>query len=105
MFVLKPRNVNAYMERYSPVCLRQSVRTPIPEGAAAINFGVCKGLTHERVLIFPTKAIIKFLTKGTALPQKSACGLYVGVTRAIHSVAFVVDKPTGSPLKLWEPGP
>lgn len=103
VFVLKPKYVGAYIDSYSPVCLRQSVSTSIPAGITATNFGVSKGLTHERVLIFPTKTIVKFVTKGTPLPQKSACGLYVGVTRAVHSVAFVIDKPTESRLMIWQP--
>lgn len=104
VFALAPEHVDAYIERYRPACLRQLVTTPVPEDVAAINFGISKGLTHERVLIFPTGPIRAFLTQGTRLEDKSACGLYVGVTRAVHSVAFVVPEPQTTNLIVWTPG-
>jgi DNA helicase II / ATP-dependent DNA helicase PcrA len=79
------------------------VTTPVPENVAASNFCMSKGLTHDRVLIFPTGPIRAFLTKGTLLGDKSACGLYVGVTRAVHSVAFVMPEPHISNLTVWTP--
>lgn len=103
VFALAPEHVDAYLELYRPVCLRQLVTTPMPKGIAARNFGISKGLTHDRVLIFPTAPIRAFLTKGTLLGDKAACGLYVGVTRAIYSVAFVMPKPQISSLTVWAP--
>jgi hypothetical protein len=91
------------METYSPACLRHGVTTSVPEGFSATNFGISKGLTFERVLIFPTGSIKKFLNTGTILAPKSACGLYVGSTRAIHSVAFVMDNPEKSMHTVWTP--
>jgi DNA helicase II / ATP-dependent DNA helicase PcrA len=103
VFALAPHHVAAYLELYSPVCLRQKVTTAVPEGVDATNFGISKGLTHKRVLIFPTGAMKTFLTKGTLLAPMSACGLYVGVTRAIYSVAFVMEKPEKTGLTVWSP--
>jgi DNA helicase-2/ATP-dependent DNA helicase PcrA len=91
------------MTMYQPVCLRQTVKTATPADIEARNFGVSKGLTHERVLIYTTNPMRKFLTKGTLLADKSACGLYVGVTRAVFSVAFVMEKPEKSVLPVWTP--
>jgi DNA helicase-2/ATP-dependent DNA helicase PcrA len=79
------------------------VTTPVPEGVNATNFGIAKGLTHERVQIFPTDTVKTFLIKGNLLAPMSACGLYVGVTRAIYSVAFVIEKPENSGLIVWRP--
>jgi DNA helicase II / ATP-dependent DNA helicase PcrA len=103
VFAVAPAHVDAYIEQYRPACLRQLVTTPVPEDVAATNFGISKGLTHDRVLIFPTGPIRAFLTKGTQLGDKSACGLYVGVTRAVHSVAFVMPEPQTSSLTVWTP--
>lgn len=103
VFALAPEHVSFYLEQYQPVCLRQLVTTPVPEDVTASNFGISKGLTHDRVVIFPTDRIRAFLTKGTLLGDKSACGLYVGVTRAVHSVAFVMPKPEASRLTVWKP--
>lgn len=103
VFAVAPEHVDAYLRQYRPVCLRQLVTTPVPDGVVASNFGISKGLTHDRVLIFPTAAIHAFLTKGKPLSDKSACGLYVAVTRAVHSVAFVMAAPQKSTLTVWTP--
>jgi hypothetical protein len=103
VFAIAPNHVGAYVSEYWPVCLRERRTTQVPNGISATNFGISKGLTHERVLIFPTVAMKKFLTEGTLLAPKSACGLYVGVTRAVYSVAFVMDKPDKSVLTVWCP--
>jgi DNA helicase IV len=66
------------------------------------NFGKVKGLTFDRVLIYPTSTITRFLTSGTQLAPRTACGLYVAVTRAKHSVAFVVPDPSRTTLIRWE---
>lgn len=104
IFAVAPADFAAYMRTFNPVCLRQRITTRIPDGVSAINFGVAKGLTYERVAIFPTAAMKEFLIKGTLLSDKSACGLYVGVTRAIHSVAFVMDNPDKTTCAVWSPG-
>jgi DNA helicase-2/ATP-dependent DNA helicase PcrA len=101
VFALANEQVAAYIAEHDPVCLRQAVTTVIPNGVEARNFGISKGLTHQRVLIFTTGPMRAFLIKGTALAPKSACGLYVGVTRAVHSVAFVMEKPEKSSLPVW----
>lgn len=103
VFAVAPEHVDAYIQQYSPACLRQLVTTLVPTNVVASNFGVSKGLTHERVMIFPTDRIRAFLTKGTQLGGKSACGLYVGVTRAVYSVAFVMPQPQTSSLRVWTP--
>lgn len=101
VFAVHPEHVREYVAEFDPVCLRQSKSTQAPDGLLVTNFGQVKGLTHKRILIFPTGTIAAFLTNGTELKPKTACGLYVGVTRAVHSVAFVVDKPDRTSLSEW----
>jgi len=103
VYVIAPAHVAEYLATYQPVCLRQAVTTQVPDGVTATNFGVSKGLTHDRVLIFTTDPIRKFLTKGKPLSDRSACGLYVAVTRAVHSVAFVMDNPEKASVPTWIP--
>ncbi|WP_157187297.1 ATP-dependent helicase [Nocardia vinacea] len=103
VFAISEDHVREYIDTFNPVCLRERVSTPMPDGVVAVNFGLAKGLTHDRVLIFPTGSIKKFLYKGDPLKERSACGLYVGVTRAIHSVAFVLDRPEKASLRIWTP--
>jgi DNA helicase-2/ATP-dependent DNA helicase PcrA len=60
-----------------------------------MNFGEAKGLTFDRVLIFPHVPAAKWLRTGAiAHVQGSLSKMYVGVTRARYSVAFVHDGPT-----------
>lgn len=103
VFALAPEHAAAYVEQYQPFGLRQTGATAVPEGITATNFGISKGQTHDRVLIFTTKPMRDFLAKGTLLAGESACGLYVGVTRAIYSVAFVMPEPDVSSLAVWTP--
>lgn len=103
VFALAPEHVSAYIDRYQPVCLRQTISTAVPGGVRATNFGISKGRTYLRVLIFATGPMRTFLTTGKLLSDQSACGLYVGVTRAIHSVAFVMPNPENARIMVWQP--
>lgn len=103
VFAVAPEHVAAYIEQYQPACLRQMVTTSVTEGVTAANFGISKGQTHDRVLIFTTMPMRDFLTNGALLSGESACGLYVGVTRAVYSVAFVLPAPETSYLPVWKP--
>ncbi|MCY7344341.1 MAG: UvrD-helicase domain-containing protein [Pseudonocardia sp.] len=103
VFIVPTKHIDAYIEAFAPLCLRHSSATRTPDTTQSLNFGVAKGLTCDRVLIFPTGSIADFLNKGKMLTGKSACGLYVAVTRAIHSVAFVIDGYRGGTLATWSP--
>ncbi len=101
VFAIAPEHLAEYTAQFNPACLRQAVTTAIPDGLDAVNFGISKGLTLHRVLIFPTGPMKQFLIKGTPLAPKTACGLYVGVTRAVHSVTFVLNHPEKTSLTVW----
>lgn len=101
VFAIAEADVPAYLSQFRPQALRDSIRTARAVDLPFRNFGKVKGLTFDRVLIYPTKAITKFLTDGAPLAPKSACGLYVAVTRAEHSVAFVVPDPVATRLNVW----
>jgi DNA helicase-2/ATP-dependent DNA helicase PcrA len=94
VFVIKSADVAAYVEKYRPQVLRMDVKTDCC-GYPALNFGESKGLTFERVLIFPHKLGQKWLSTGQLTHvEKSAAKMYVGVSRARYSVAFVHDGAT-----------
>lgn len=49
----------------------------------SVNFGESKGLTYERVLIYPTQPFIRWIKdSNTELPPTSRSKLYVAITRA-----------------------
>ena len=88
---LLPYEVAAYVETYQPTVLRwdKIVNT---NGLPARNMRGAKGCTFDRVLIFPTRTIREYLRHRDPTDLKSLAALYVAVTRARYSVAFVVDR-------------
>ena len=81
-------NVFSYVEEHRPQVLRWDKRADT-QGLAALNIGVSKGSTYDRVLIFPTKPMLAYLESRDLAKFKSREELYVAVTRARYSVAFV----------------
>jgi len=101
VFAITAADVSAYLDRFAPQPLRDSTATAREVNLPFRNFGKVKGLTFDRVIIYPTSTITRFLTNGTELAPKTACGLYVAVTRAKYSVAFVVPDPGSTSLTPW----
>ena len=91
LFVISLSQVGEYMRLYSPQILRYDKKTNCLD-YKALNFGASKGLTFERVLIFPNGPVKNLLKTGDFQHViKSGSKLYVAITRAKHSVAFVYD--------------
>lgn len=88
VFLINEADVEVYSKYFCPQVLRFDARTKT-EGPC-LNFGVCKGETFDRVLIYPNGKLNDFVLKGNALdhPEK----YYVGVTRPRYSIAFVMKK-------------
>lgn len=101
VFAIAEPDVSAYLQRFHPQPLRERITTARDVDLPFRNFGKVKGLTFDRVLIYPTSTITRFLTSGTQLAPRTACGLYVAVTRAKHSAAFVVPDPSQTTLTRW----
>jgi DNA helicase-2/ATP-dependent DNA helicase PcrA len=61
---------------------------------ASYNFGQSKGLSFERVLIFPTKQMKKWIFDNDhELRPATRAKFYVAITRARYSVGIVCDYP------------
>lgn len=82
--------VAEYVATHRPQVLRHS-RASDTLGLDAMNIGVAKGRTFDRVLIFPTKPMRDYLKHRDHSKLKDPHRFYVAVTRARWSVAFVVD--------------
>jgi len=89
VFFISEDDVLEYFETYGPVVLRDSRRFECM-GLPARNIGVAKGSTYDRVLLFPTKPMLRFFDDGDPTKLKAPERLYVAVTRARFSVAVVV---------------
>jgi DNA helicase-2/ATP-dependent DNA helicase PcrA len=87
--------VDNYYRKYKPVVLRYNKKTNTLS-LLSINFGVSKGQSYDRVLIFPNGPIKEYLKNGNPelLKPKTKAGFYVALTRARYSVAFVYDDKT-----------
>lgn len=88
VILINRKDVQKYYAYYKPVVLKYDKKTSTDE-YQSFNFGECKGMTFERVLIYPNGPLTNFLLKGKSLnsPQK----YYVAATRAKYSIAFVMD--------------
>lgn len=108
VFLIKQDDIDGYNEIYKPTVLRyQSAKEP------EWNYGNCKGLGFDRVLIYPNEPIKKYLKDG--LLEKTVNGeikkafdiakFYVAVTRARYSVGIVYDYGDSEEfiegVKLW----
>ncbi len=81
--------VLGYVATHNPIVLRHSKVTDTL-GLPASNIGTMKGRTFERVLIFPTAPMKKYLKTQDRSKAGDLAKFYVAVTRARFSVAFVV---------------
>ena len=89
---LKRSEVEAYCEEVKPQVLQHSKNSNTLD-LPAVNFGNSKGREYDHVLVFPTGPVRQFLKENDPfkLAATSRAKLYVAVTRARHSVAFVTD--------------
>lgn len=92
VFQINKKDIDKYMSVYNPIVLRYDKKTDTLN-YPAFNFGVSKGMSIDRVLIFPNGPLKKFL-ENPDIKMKSAEKYFVGVTRAKYSLVFVVDKLT-----------
>lgn len=90
VFFIKFDDVMDYVARFNPKVLRWDKRANTMN-LPALNFGASKGLTFDRVLIFPTNPIKKYIKTKDISQAGDISKLYVAITRAKFSVAFVID--------------
>lgn len=91
IFFVRTTDVEDYLKIYRPIQLRQDKKTPTSPAYPCLNFGNSKGLSFDRVLIYPTQPILDWILKGKELAPMSKSKLYVAITRARYSVAIVYD--------------
>lgn len=113
VFLIHESHLNQYIEMYGPKPLRYSSASGKSlDHVGFTNIGQVKGLTFDRVLLYPTQAMLELVVTGKAMAEKSACSFYVAVTRARASVAIIVEDKKldklpldalAMPAKLWSP--
>jgi len=107
IFALSEDHVELYIKKYSPLQLTWDQTVNCSSSAPRMNLGESKGLSHDRVLIYPTKEMSKWLRDNTNdLEYRTRARLYIGITRARYSVAFVLDRRQVnniSNIEIWAP--
>lgn len=91
VFFIRADDVGEYLNNFRPVQLRDRVTVVTHPQYQSINFGKSKGLSFDRVLIYPTQPIIDWILKGKELAQTSKAKLYVAITRARYSVGIIYN--------------
>ncbi|TXI34887.1 MAG: ATP-dependent helicase [Niabella sp.] len=92
IFLVRSKDILQYLYQYQPTQLRYDRKKTVENGYSVMNFGESKGLSFDRVLIYPTKPIEKWLKNNNCdLETTSRAKLYVAITRARYSVGFVYD--------------
>lgn len=105
VFVVRTADIGTYAATYRPQALRYDRKTKCGD-LPAMNFGEVKGMTFDRVLIFPHGGAKTWLGSKELKPiEKSLAKMYVAATRARHSLAFVFDgQPAIADAVIYQPG-
>jgi len=89
VFCVQRQEAREYIEKYRPTILRYN-KNADTMGFSAFNIGLSKGKTYDRVIIFPTKPMLKYLKTKNPIDAGDKSKLYVALTRAKYSVAFII---------------
>ena len=92
VFLAEPDDLNEYVRNHDVIQLRWDKRTEVFPNIRVMNFGESKGETFNRVLIYPTQDMVKWVGDNTAtLSDGARAKFYVALTRARHSVAIAMN--------------
>lgn len=82
-----------YLEQYRPTQLRWDSRNKkVNNQYPVMNIGSSKGLTLDRVILYPTSQMIEWFKDETKVfEQQTQSKFYVGLTRAKYSLGIVIE--------------
>ena len=107
IYLVRENDLESYLERYNPVQLRWNSLQEVNPNYNSYNFGESKGKTFNRVIIYPTDKMEKWVYNNkTDLPFSTRAKFYVAITRARYSVAIISNFQDGIELdgvKLFYP--
>lgn len=106
VFLVRPQDAARYLQKYAPVQqLRWDRTVPVNPDHPVLNLGESKGLTFDRVMIYATEDMRRWVLDNSCnLSASAKAKFYVGLTRPRHSAAIVMDFDGGqelSNLQLW----
>lgn len=92
VYLVKPNDLKEYIQTFDVMQLRWNRRTDVVPNVRVMNFGEAKGETFDRVLIYPTQDMAKWVEGSTTtLSDGARAKFYVALTRARYSAAIVMD--------------
>lgn len=92
VFLVKKKHLDVYIKNFEVMQLRWNIRIDVIPNVRVMNFGEAKGVTFDRVLIYPTKNMAEWVKNNfVKLPDGARAKFYVALTRARYSAAIVMD--------------
>lgn len=92
IYIVPQSKVNEYLIQFSPIQLRLTANTKVDPSFSCMNMGVAKGLTLERVLLYPTTEMKRWLIDSNhQLAEATRAKLYVGLTRPKLSLGILME--------------
>lgn len=102
VFLIRRKDIGEYLKTFKPTQLIWSNTTKVYSNYSSLTFGKSKGKTIDRVVVYPTPNIKKWIKdntfdftvvkNGKRKPIKDVREkFYVALTRASHSVAIIYD--------------
>lgn len=102
IFIVEKSMVENYISIFKPQVLTYK-KSSETQHLQTVNFGLSKGLSFDRVLIFPTKKIEEYLKNDNIATVGDIPKFYVAITRARYSVAIVFDgKPKSGQIIKYQ---
>lgn len=91
-FLVKSSYLEEFIAEYSPTALTDDKNVSISASITErMNFGECKGIERDYILIYPTETHRKWIKSKTAISShESRAKFYVALTRARQTVGIVV---------------
>lgn len=103
IFYVNESCIDSYLEMYQPLQLRYDAKTNLNENFQFLTYGSSKGLTVDRVLIYPTKNIKEWILDNKKdLSATIRCKFYVALTRARISVGIVENSKSFSEGEIYK---
>lgn len=107
IFLVKEKDVEQYLNDFNPIQLRYNSTREVNMQYPFYNFGESKGKTFDRVIIYPTEDMEKWVYNNKLkLAYSTRAKFYVAITRAKFSVAIISNFADGIELdgvQLYEP--
>lgn len=106
VFYVRDQDIQEYLKKYDPMQLRWNCEVPVDVKHRVLTFGKSKGKSFDRVLIYPTEKMVRWIINNlTSLSGEARSKFYIGITRARQSVGIVIGQKLQKKFigEYWNP--